>query len=102
MPTTNCGEPWSEKCCMAGEPERTSVRSAWGMASSVTDSDVWYHWPLRSSTDSEPGSVSSEPSNWVVSGLDERSDDRMSEAFTYAWRRMAVWRSFKMTWRAVR
>ena len=73
-----------------------------GMAFSPTEIDVAYHWPLSSRTEREPGTVSSESRSWVMLGLADRSDERASDAFTYAWRRMAVSRSCRMNWRAVK
>ena len=52
------------------------------MAFSPTEIDVAYHWPLSSSTEREPGTVSSEASSWVMLGLTDRNDDRASDAFT--------------------
>src|SRR5580698_7025733 len=72
------------------------------MAFSPTESDVAYHWPLSSMTEREPGTVSSESSSWVTLGFADRNEDRASDALTYAWRRMAVSRSRRMNWRAVK
>ena len=101
-PTAIWGVSPSTKCWVAGVPDSTRVRRATGMAFSPTEIDVAYHWPLSSSTEREPGTVSSEASSCVTLGFTDRSDERASDAFTYAWRKMAVSRSRRMNCRAVK
>ncbi len=72
------------------------------MAFSPTEIEVAYHWPLSSSTEREPGTVSREASSCVMLGSIDRNDDRANDAFTYAWRKIAVSRSLRMNWRAVK
>ncbi len=101
-PTAIWGVLPSTKCWVAGVPESTRLRRPPGMAFSPTEMDVAYHWPLSSSTDREPGTVSSESNSCVTLGFTDRNDERASDAFTYAWRKMAVSRSRRMNCRAVK
>jgi hypothetical protein len=73
------------------------------MLFSPTENDVAYHAPRRSRTDIDPGTVSREAKSWVMSGeCDRKRDERAREAFTYAWRKIAVSRSWRMNCRAVK
>ena len=87
---------------MAGVPDSTRVRSPAGMAVSLTEIDVGIPLAPSSRTERDPGTVSSDARSWVMSGLTDRNAERAREALTYAWRRMAVWRSFRTNWRAVK
>ena len=75
---------------------RTRARSASGNGVLADGDGGGVPLALCSRTDREPGTVSSESSSWVMFWLGERSDERANDAFTYAWRRMAVSRSCRM------
>jgi hypothetical protein len=73
------------------------------MEYSPTESEVAYHDPRCSRTDRDPGRVSSESSSWVMFvEFDRKSEDRAREALTYAWRKIAVSRSWRMNCLAVK
>ena len=102
-PTTIWGELFKAKSWFAGVPPSTRVRIWPGMAFSPTEIDVAYHWPRSSITDNDPGKVSRESRSWVdIRGWANATTVRANEALTYAWRRMAVSRSCRMNWRAVK
>jgi ABC-type taurine transport system substrate-binding protein len=87
---------------VAGVPDRTSARSAGGMALWPTEIDVAYHWPPVRSTEREPGRVSTDSINWFTWVVGERRAFCTRAALAKAWRCSAAWRSLRKVARAVK